>query len=326
MQLQDLSASDRRDYDGLPTLLRELLNAELAAGNEIAKVQHGYPAAPIGASFLLSGPVRSRPRQQDGDLIFHERNSSLHSGEFTVAPRYFFILEPPLPQPDYPDMDVLRAALPPSPPQAKVYDPSPGSQFAASMVIDYEKWHDGVGYDLSQIPLMSPEQRKDLEAELILKLRDQGDWRDVEALLEMDTPTAKAAAESATSHHIDEVHNYAERRIAVDPAKREAQVIAAIERAAAMSGIGHAVELAEECSTPDVRQAVLGMARTGNDSTTRVHMAALLYFLCGKSKESFDWDHRPYFLRFGESDNTADFRAAWNELRDVLKHFEATRR
>jgi len=325
MRLEDLSVSDRRDYNGLPTLLRELLDAELAAGNEIAEVQHGYPAAPIGASFLLSGPVRSRPRQENGDLIFRERNSSLHSGEFTVAPRYFFILEPPLPEPDYPDMDALRAGPPPTPPQPKVYDPAPRSEFAASMVIDYEKWHDGIGYDLTQIPLMSPEQRKDLEAELILKLRDQGEWRDVEALLELDTPTARAAVEKAAKHHSPEVRNYAERHITVDPAQREPRAIAAIKRAAAMSGIGHAVELAEECNTPDVRQAVLSMARTGNDSTTRVHMAALLYFLCGKSKKSFDWDHRPYFLRFGEKDSTADFRAAWYELRDVLKNFEATR-
>ncbi len=317
MRLEDLSAADRRDYNGLPTLLRELLDAELAAGNQIAGVQHAYPAAPIGASFLLTGPVATRPRQTDGELRFFERNSSLYSGEFTVAPRHFFILEPPLPDAGaYPDMDALRAASPPPPPR---------SPFAAMMAIDYEKWHDGIGYDLSQIPLMTPEERKDLEAELIRKLRDDGDWRDVEALLELDTPTALAAAEKARGHHSPEVRNYVEQQIPVAPAEREAQAISAIERAAIRSGIGHAVELAINCNTRDVRRAVLNQARTASDSTTRVHMAALLYYLCGKSKEAFDWDHRPYFLRFND-DNTADFRAAWTELRDVLKDFEATRR
>ena len=323
MRVEDLSASDRRDYDNLPTLLRELLDAELAVGNEIAAVQHDYPAAPIGASFILAGPVRSRPRQTVGELRFFGRNSSLYSGEFTVAPLHFFILEPPLPERPYPDMDALRLGPPPPPPPGKN---TPLSRFAASMVIDSEKWYDGVGYDLSQIPLITSDQRKDLEAELIIKLRDNGDRRDVEALIELDSPTALAAAAKAAKHHAPDVRNYAERHVAVDLSEREAQAISAIERAAAMSGIGHAVELAEECNTPDVRRAVLNQARTGNDSTTRVHMAALLYFLCGKSKESFDWDHRPYFLRFGESDTTVDFRAAWHELRDVLKHFEAARR
>ena len=323
MRIEDFSASDRRDYDNLPTLLRELLDAELAVGNEIAAVQHGYPAAPIGASFMLAGPVRSRPRQTVGELRFFGRNSSLHSGEFTVAPLHFFILEPPLPEPPYPDVDALRLGPPPPPPPGKN---TPLSRFAASMIMNYEKWYDGVGYDLSQIPLMTSDQRKDLEAELITKLRDYGDWRDVEALIELDSPTALAAAAKALKHPTPEVRIYAERHVTVDLPEREAQAISAIERAAAMSGIGHAVELAEECNTPHVRRAVLNQARTGNDSTTRVHMAALLYFLCGKSKESFDWDHRPYFLRFGESDTTADFRAAWYELRDVLKHFEAARR
>ena len=323
MRLEDLSAADRRDYDGLPTLLRELLDAELAAGNEIAEVQHGFPAAPIGASFLLTGPVTTRPRQTIGELRFVQRNSSLYSGEFTVAPRHFFILEPPLPPPDYPDMDALRAGPPPPPPP--VYDSTPRSQFTASMVIDYEKWHDGTGYDLTQIPLMTPEERQDLEAELIRKLRNSGDWRDIEALLELDTPAALAAAEKARKHHSPEVRNYVEQNIPVAPAERESQAIAAIERAAIRSGIGHAVDLAINCNTPDVRRAVLNQARTASDSTTRVHMAALLYYLCGKSKEAFDWDHRPYFLRFNE-DHTADFRAAWTELRDVLKDFENSRR
>ena len=310
MRLEDLSAADRRDYDRLPTLLRELLDAELAVGNEIAEVQHGFPAAPIGASFLLTEPVRSRPRQPVAELLFFERNSSLYSGEFTVAPRHFFILEPPLPEPH-------------PPPPLSI--PAPRSQFAASMVIDYEKWHDGIGYDLTRIPLMTPEERKDLEADLIRKLRDDGDWRDVEALLKLGTPTAQAAAEKARNHPSAEVRNYVEQQIEVAPAEREAQVIAAIQRAAVRSGIGHAVELAINCNTPEVRRAVLNQARNASDSTTRVHMAALLYYLCGKSKEAFDWDHRPYFLRFND-DNTADFRAAWTELRDVLKDFETSRR
>ena len=37
---------------------------------------------------------------------------------------------------------------------------SPLKRFEESMKIDYEKWHDGVGYDLEAIKSASPEQRK----------------------------------------------------------------------------------------------------------------------------------------------------------------------
>ena len=33
------------------------------------------------------------------------------------------------------------------------------------MVMNFEKWHEGTGYDLTRIPLMAPEKRQDLEAE-----------------------------------------------------------------------------------------------------------------------------------------------------------------
>ena len=54
--------------------------------------------------------------------------------------------------------------------------------FKGGMVIDYEKWHDGVGYDLSVIEQMSPAERSMLTAKLRDKLKSHPDWRDVEAL------------------------------------------------------------------------------------------------------------------------------------------------
>ena len=49
--------------------------------------------------------------------------------------------------------------------------------------------------------------------------------------------------------------------------------------------------------------------------TTRVHAAALLMYLCGKTDEPFDWNQRPFFLRFASEDNQ-ELRAAWTELRE----------
>ncbi len=321
MQLSDLCPAGHGHYENLPPILRLLLDAELAAGNEISAVQHGYPAAPVGASFLLTGPVRSQPRASSGELLFFERNSSQFSGEFTVEPRHFYILEPPRPEPE--------TAIPP-PPAAPPLPPPPPSrllldQFAASMVSDYEKWREGIGYDLDLLPQMSSWERHTLEGELIQELRRGGNWRDVEALAALDTPAARAAIDVARFHSDPEVRAYAVEQSIEEgnlPSELiECDIIRVIEQAAAMSTLSRALSLAESCRTPAVRRAILDQARTG-DSTTRVHMAALLFYLCGKSEDSFDWNHRPYFLRFGDNNDEFDFRAAWRELRAIWEAFE----
>ena len=318
MQLADLSPADHRDYENLPPVLRQLLDAELAAGNEIAAVEHGFPAAPIGASFRLTGPVRSRPRASAGELQFYERNSSQYSGEFTVPPRHFFILEPPREEPWTATPEPPAPAPPPEPPTLV-------DQFRVSMVINYEKWHDGIGYDLNLLARMETGERRILEAELIQRLRRGGDWRDLEALAAIDTPASRAAIDAARFLSDPEVRAYAiEQALEAKelPAELiESNVIRVIEQAASMSTLTRALSLAESCPTTAVRRAILDRARTG-DSTTRVHMAGLLFYLCGKSEEPFDWNHRPFFLRFGDHNDDSDFRAAWRELRALWEAFE----
>jgi len=66
---------------------------------------------------------------------------------------------------------------------------SPLQRFERSMVIDYEKWHDGIGYDLDALRLASETERKAIEQMLIG--HSQRDWRDIEALAEIDTKTAR---------------------------------------------------------------------------------------------------------------------------------------
>ena len=320
MQPSDLSPADRRDYENLPPVLRQLLDAEIAAGNEIAAVEHGFPAAPIGASFLLHGPVRSQPRASTGDLRFYDRNSSQYSGEFTVEPRHFFILEPPRPEPE-----IVNYA-PPVPPPAPIVPPSPLlDQFRASMVMDYEKWREGIGYALDLLPQMTAQERHEMEGELIRKLRRDANWRDLEALAAIDTPASRAARDAARFHPDSEVRAYAVEQ-AIEKGDLpvelvETDVIRVIEQAAAMSTLSRALSLAESCQTKAVRQAILNQARTG-DSTTRVHMAGLLFYLCGKSDQPFDWNHRPFFLRFGDHNDDSDRRAAWKELRAIWEAFE----
>ena len=49
------------------------------------------------------------------------------------------------------------------------------------------------------------------------------------------------------------------------------------------------------------------------DGEAAVNFAALLYYLHGKAESSFDWAHRPFFLRFN-TDDRAERMAAYREL------------
>jgi hypothetical protein len=65
---------------------------------------------------------------------------------------------------------------------------SPLQRFEKNMAIDYEKWHDGIGYDIDTIKLASPTELKEIEQ--ILVQHKPRDWRDVEALAQIDTKRA----------------------------------------------------------------------------------------------------------------------------------------
>jgi hypothetical protein len=62
-------------------------------------------------------------------------------------------------------------------------------RFVKSMKIDYEKWHDGIGYDIGALKLASPIELKEIEQ--ILIRHKPRDWRDIEALAKIDTKRAR---------------------------------------------------------------------------------------------------------------------------------------
>lgn len=99
------------EFAQFPSPLRDLVLAELAAGNTIVELGHGFPSAPRGAWILLAQPVSTQARTSTPDLAFHARNNARYSGEFTTAERHFFVLEAPLPPEPPPDMNAIRAAL-----------------------------------------------------------------------------------------------------------------------------------------------------------------------------------------------------------------------
>ena len=72
---------------------------------------------------------------------------------------------------------------------------TPLQRFDASMQIGFEEWHDGIGYDIAAIRIAS---QAELDAiEQILINHSPRDWRDIEALAEINTKCARETIKEA---------------------------------------------------------------------------------------------------------------------------------
>lgn len=186
------------------------------------------------------------------------------------------------------------------------------ARFRASMSMDYEKWHDGIGYDLDALRDAGPQERSEIE-KLILAHAPR-DWRDVEALALIDTPAARAALREAAEGGDAQTRMAVARHAPALLAEKDraTSLIRAIRSAQAFDGLSDIIDEAEAFHPPEVVDALLRAALKG-DGEAAVNFAALLYYLHGKAESSFDWAHRPFFLRFNTDDRT-DREAAFREL------------
>jgi HEAT repeat protein len=185
-------------------------------------------------------------------------------------------------------------------------------RFRRSMVMDFDKWHDGVGYDLDALGTAGDAERKAIEDMLIEHGVD--DWRVVEALALLDTPRAQAALRSALKSH-----DLTVRLAIIEHAphlapdeERTASLVAAVNDAEAFGGLSKTIDQIEEFHPPEVIDALF-RATLERDGETAVHYAALLMFLHGKADSSFDWEQRPFFLRFN-TDVRRERAKAFREL------------
>ena len=347
-----IPADAQADIDAMPAVLRELLMAELAAGNKVVEVGHSFPAPPVGAYFKLAKPLLTRGDGLPPAIVYYERNSSSYSGEITDQKRFFFLLEPARPPPPEPDMDAIRAELARRVAERDAHDaaerrkadelrgdivevpahgnfegalpktigkredsPVPDTRVAAferSMVIDYDKWHDGIGYDLDVLRAMTPRERGQIEAMLIRK--GLSDWRDVEALAEIDTPAARAALEAAIHHTNPEVRNAVlQHAPTLVPEEQKLRVIIqGLKTSVIFGGLTQTLDDVADFHPPEVVETLFrcALSRTGD---VAVHFAAMLFYIHGKASVPFDWDHRPFFLRFHTEDR-AERVAVFREL------------
>jgi len=301
-----------KDIEAMPAELRRLVKEELAAGNEILEVGHSFPAAPVGCYVKLARPVSSRPRASSEGIQFFDRNTSVYSGEFADSNRYFFVLEPPNPPPPEPDMDAIREAA--SRP-AKPAEPLSGSavdRFRKSMTMDYDKWHDGIGYDIDIIRKATTQERAEIEEFLVN--RPVSDWRDVEALAAIDSPRTRTLLLKTLRHPDHQVRtavaDYAPHLVPDD--ERTAALVAALEGADLYEGLSQALDQIESFHPPRVVDALFrGLLKREGEAA--VNFAGMLMFIHGKADTAFDWDQRPFFLQFHTTDH-AERRRHFREL------------
>lgn len=175
-------------------------------------------------------------------------------------------------------------------------------RFMASMKIGYIEWHDGIPYDLEALESVSAEELAELEA--VLLQRKDTDWRDAEALAWIRSPKA--------IHGLLESLNGPTREVRVRAAELlhdmgqlaslDETIIEGLRFADLITGLAQCERLAAAHPSEAVKQALIHGALCSTDGRA-VRFVGILFFLYGKATEPFDWNQRPFFLKFNTNDS-----------------------
>ena len=184
------------------------------------------------------------------------------------------------------------------------------------MEIDYEKWHDGVSYDIDALRLASPTERKAIEQSLIHHA--PRDWRDIEALAEIDTESARETIKKAMEDPNPDVR-VAVTRFApnlVTNSERSQSIIKALQHAELFSGLSQVLDDIAEYHPMEVKEALI-TGLLNREGEVAALFAGMLFYLYGKAEEPFDMEQRPFFLRFN-TENRKERVQAFRELCEQL--------
>ena len=186
------------------------------------------------------------------------------------------------------------------------------SRFIESMKIDYEKWHDGIGYDIDALKETNNKERKEIER--ILINRDRRDWRDIEALAILNTPVASSTILISLLGGNNEV-NMAVLRFAPELVSNQSKtrvIVEALRSASFFDGFSHTLDIVGGYHPKEVvRELFHGLIT--RDGGVAVHFAAMLFYIYGKAETIFDEEHRDFFLKFNTS-NLSDRNIVFKEL------------
>ncbi len=191
-------------------------------------------------------------------------------------------------------------------------------RFRASMILNFDVWHDGIPYDLDALMALPEAERSAIGCELAAK--GELDWRDVQALERIGTPEALARIAAAAGAQADHGGASALRAAASDgwPREREDRFIALLEAARPMeTSFDTLFDVAEAHPTPRVRAKLLELA-TGGAPETRYAFGAFLLYLHGQAEDWYglDTEHRPHLLGLSDSGAARAGAEAW--LRNMI--------
>jgi hypothetical protein len=187
---------------------------------------------------------------------------------------------------------------------------SPYQTFIASMTIDVEKWRDGIGFDLEALKQVTPSERDTLVKTLEDRLKASGDWREIEALAAIGTTEAIDIIRQASKSGSSETRLHAAKQLAEieGPESLDAAIVEGLRNTRLFGGFSKALDLAEQHPSPRIQEALVDLSLNGTEEQ-RIHCAAMALYLGGKADEAFDWNHRPFFLRFGDNDRNVQIEA-----------------
>jgi hypothetical protein len=193
-----------------------------------------------------------------------------------------------------------------------VPDSEAWTRFEDSLHLDFDRWHDGIGIDLAALAALEGEERARAETRL---LGAPPTWREVQALARLDTPAARSALRTVLDGGNTETRMAVLRHApdVLGPGEREAQLVEGLADATIGGGLTGVLDLVEEHHPPGVLDALLARARD-RPGDVAVHLAALADFLLGPATEAFDWDHRPFYLRFLAAPGSTEREDAWHTL------------
>lgn len=178
---------------------------------------------------------------------------------------------------------------------------TPLQRFEASMNLDFEKWHDGIGYDIEAIRIASQAERDAIEQ--ILINHSPRDWRDIEALAEINTKCARETIKEAIKDP-NPVVRVAVTRFAPDLVtdnERSQSIIDALQNTEIFSGLSQVLDEVERYHPEEVKEVLIkGLLNRKGD--VAVLFAAMLFYLFGEAEKPFDMKQRPFFLRFNTED------------------------
>jgi len=194
---------------------------------------------------------------------------------------------------------------------------TPLQRFKASMKIGFEEWHDGIGYDIEAIRIASQAERDAIEQ--ILINHSPRDWRDIEALAEINTKCAHEAIRKAMKDP-NPVVRVTVARFAPDlitDDERTQSLKDALQNTESFWGLSQVLAEVEKYNPEEVREALI-KGLLNRKGEVAVHFAAMLFYLFGEAKEPFDWGKRPFFLRFNAEDRKERVKV-FRELCQKLK-------